>query len=197
MKHTSKSASPGELACPHLSDHPTQEAKQHSNSNHGRSVPIFPVPLRDLFGHSGSELRGDQKTPVIPQIPHFRSNPSARSADSPVRRLSPFHRILNVTVSLCHKVTTAKNTFQTRRNTRKNTRRNTLKLPKNTQNTEKNTFFFLSAEMLTSDPPVPLFRIKVPFNSREGPYSSLSHSPVNIFRLYKHLISPGLADLCR
>src|SRR3954469_14910812 len=149
MKHKVKSASYFELACPHFSDHPTQKAKsqrsgdpacslngvwQRSNPNHGRSVPIFVVPLRDLFGHSGSELRGDQKTPVIPQIPHFRSNPSARSADSPVRRLSPFHRILNVTVSLCHKVVTAKNTFQTRRNTRKNTRRNTLKRPKNTQN---------------------------------------------------------------
>ena len=76
---------------------------QRTNPNHGRSVPIFLVPLRDV--------RGDQKTPVIPQIPHFRSNPSPRSADSPVRRLSPFHRILNVTVSLCHKVVTAKNTF--------------------------------------------------------------------------------------
>jgi len=38
MKHNQRSASPGELACPHLSDHPTQEAKQQSNSDHGRSV---------------------------------------------------------------------------------------------------------------------------------------------------------------
>src|SRR5436190_19218942 len=152
MKHRTESASSGELACPHLSDHPTRQAKERTNPNHGRSVPIFLVPLRDLFGHSGSELRGDLKTPVIPQIPHFRSNPSARSADSPVHRLSPFHRILNVTVSLCHKVTTAKNTFETRRNTRKNTRRNTLKLPKNTQNTKKNTFFFFERRNVDFDP---------------------------------------------
>jgi hypothetical protein len=38
MKHNQRSASPGELACPHLRDHPTQEAKQQSNSDHGRSV---------------------------------------------------------------------------------------------------------------------------------------------------------------
>ena len=38
MKHNQRSASPGELACPHLSDHPTQEAKQQSNSDHGRGV---------------------------------------------------------------------------------------------------------------------------------------------------------------
>jgi hypothetical protein len=151
MKHQNKSASPHEFACPHLSDHRTQKAKSQRSgdpayslnglrpkrNDHGRRVPIFLIPLRDV--------RGDQKTPVIPQIPHFRSNPSARSADSPVRRLSPFHRILNVTVSLCHKVTTAKNTFQTRRNTRKNTRRNTLKLPKNTQNTEKKHVLFFRA----------------------------------------------------
>ena len=156
MKHKVKSASYFELACPHFSDHPTQEAKSQRSGeaayslnglrpkqiNHGRSVPIFVVPLRDLFGHSGSELRGDQKTPVIPQIPHFRSNPSARSADSPVRRLSPFHRILNVTVSLCHKVASAQNTFQTRTKTRKT--------PKKTRS------FFASAEMLTTVPPVPL-----------------------------------------
>jgi hypothetical protein len=31
MKHNQRSASPGELACPHLRDHPTQEAKPTSN----------------------------------------------------------------------------------------------------------------------------------------------------------------------
>jgi len=45
MKHNQRSASPGELACPHLSDHPTQKAKQRTNPNHGRTVPItVPVP---------------------------------------------------------------------------------------------------------------------------------------------------------
>jgi hypothetical protein len=54
MKHTNKSASPGELACPHLSDHPTQEAKQRSNPNHGRSVsiPIPPSSRRRYFAMS-------------------------------------------------------------------------------------------------------------------------------------------------
>jgi hypothetical protein len=151
-----KSASSGELACPHLSDHPTQKATQRTTPNHGRSVPIFLVPLRDLFGHSGSGLRGDKKTPVIPQIPDFRSNPSAPSADRHVRRLSPFHRILNVTVSLCHKVATAKNS----RNTRKNTRRNTSKLPKNTQNPQKNTFFFYEPRNVNSCSAYPVKKIR-------------------------------------
>jgi hypothetical protein len=44
MKHNQRSASPGELACPHLSDHPTRLAKRDSNPHHGRSVPI-PVPI--------------------------------------------------------------------------------------------------------------------------------------------------------
>ena len=149
-------------------------------NDRGRRVPIFPVPLRDLFGHSGSELRGDQKTPVIPQIPHFRSNPSARSADSPVRRLSPFHRILNVTVSLCHKVASAQNTFQTRRNTRKNTRRNTLKLPKNTQNTKKNTFFFFEPRNVNSRSGLissPVARAARTEDTDEGELSFLSRKP--------------------
>src|SRR6185295_9737637 len=51
MKHRNKSASPCELACPHLSDHPTQKAKSQRSGpayslnglrpkriNHGRSV---------------------------------------------------------------------------------------------------------------------------------------------------------------
>jgi hypothetical protein len=98
MKHRTESASSHEFACPHLSDHRTQKAKSQRSgdpaypfnklppkrNDHGRRVPIFIVPLRDV--------RGDQKTPVIPQIPHFRSNPSARSADSPVRRLSSLRR---------------------------------------------------------------------------------------------------------
>jgi DNA-3-methyladenine glycosylase II len=147
MKHKTKSASPCDLERQHFRDRLHRQAKPKRSGDsayslnglrpkritHGRSVPIFLVSLRDLFRRSGSEL-GDQKTPVIPQIPHFRSNPSPRSADSPVRRLSPFHRILNITVSLCHKVDTAKNTFQTRRNT--------LKPQQNTQNTVKTHSFF-------------------------------------------------------
>ena len=41
MKHKNKSASPGELACPHLSDHPTQEAKPKQKNDRGRSVSFF------------------------------------------------------------------------------------------------------------------------------------------------------------
>jgi hypothetical protein len=35
------------LWCPHLSDHPTRQAKQRTNPDHGRSVPI-PVPRSSL-----------------------------------------------------------------------------------------------------------------------------------------------------
>jgi hypothetical protein len=38
MKHTKQGASPCDLACPHLSDHPTRQAKQQNNSDHGRTV---------------------------------------------------------------------------------------------------------------------------------------------------------------
>jgi hypothetical protein len=38
MKHNQRSASPCELACPHLSDHPTRQAKQRTSPNHGRTV---------------------------------------------------------------------------------------------------------------------------------------------------------------
>ena len=98
MKHETKSASSHEFACPHLSDHRTQKAESQRSgdpaysfnklppkrNDRGRRVTIFIVPHRDV--------RGDQKTPAIPQIPLFRSNPSARSADSPVRRLSSLRR---------------------------------------------------------------------------------------------------------
>src|SRR5436190_7768570 len=39
MKHDQRSASPCELACSHLSDHPTRRAKQQSNPTKGRTVP--------------------------------------------------------------------------------------------------------------------------------------------------------------
>ena len=43
MKHKQKSASYFEFACPHFSDHRTQEAKPNQN-DHGRSVPSFGHP---------------------------------------------------------------------------------------------------------------------------------------------------------
>src|SRR5436190_24354579 len=47
MKHKNKSASPCELACPHLSDHPTQKAKPKQKNDHGRSVPLNSRSLGD------------------------------------------------------------------------------------------------------------------------------------------------------
>jgi hypothetical protein len=57
MKHEHKSASPCELACPHLSDHPTRQAKQHSNSTHGRTVVCSDHHTGAPFLTSQGELR--------------------------------------------------------------------------------------------------------------------------------------------
>src|SRR3954470_23418503 len=45
MKHNQKSASPGELACPLLSDHPTRQAKPESTNHQGRGVPLIFEPI--------------------------------------------------------------------------------------------------------------------------------------------------------
>jgi hypothetical protein len=71
MKHSNKSASSGELACPHLSDHPTQKAKSQRSGdpayslnglrpkriNHGRSVVCSDHHTSALFLTSTAELR--------------------------------------------------------------------------------------------------------------------------------------------
>jgi len=78
MKHAKESASPGELACPHLRDHPTRQAKQRNIPNHGRNVPTLFVQLdgsRLFLGwelgvpcsQSSSDLRG-QETVGIPRL---------------------------------------------------------------------------------------------------------------------------------
>ena len=94
MKHTNKSASCFEFACPHLSDHRTQKAKPNSKNNRGTSVP-------SVFLSFGAQ---------------------------PLTRY--------------HNLTSSKHVNPGKK-TRKNTRNNTLKSPKNTQNTQKNTFIFL------------------------------------------------------
>ena len=57
MKHTNKSASPCELACPHLRDHPTRQAKQRTSPNHGRTVVSSDHHTGTLFLSSQGEFR--------------------------------------------------------------------------------------------------------------------------------------------
>src|SRR5436190_6508423 len=84
MKHKVRSASYFEFACPHLSDHRTQEAKPKSKNNHGRSVPlsVYPVhPLWRAFPVSVYFLYSVVNLSLSPSLASVRNpNSSARSA---------------------------------------------------------------------------------------------------------------------
>jgi hypothetical protein len=77
------------LRCPHLSDHPTQEAKQHSNPDHERTVPTFLVPVGALLGPSGRELRVAQawaspaRTLPVQSLPASSTPPSTLNTEVP------------------------------------------------------------------------------------------------------------------
>ena len=118
MKHNQRSASPGELACPHLSDHPTQEAKQQSNSDHGRNIvcsdrrpaaafltlnssfclftvrPSFQEHTQNTVRHNGNTIKPQQNTINTVKTHSFFSgdpNVDSRSACSAY----PFEKILD------------------------------------------------------------------------------------------------------
>jgi hypothetical protein len=71
MKHNQRSASPGELACPHLSDHPTQEAKPKRN-DHGSTFVCSDQHTGAPFLTSIGELRTGSAQALADAICPFR-----------------------------------------------------------------------------------------------------------------------------
>src|SRR5436190_10472639 len=71
MKHQNKSASPCDLERQRFRDRLHRQAKQRTNPNHGRRVPIFLVPLRDLRGHAPLSVNQNGNVNFVPAIPTY------------------------------------------------------------------------------------------------------------------------------
>src|SRR5687767_10068829 len=92
MKHTTKSASLGELACPHLRDYPTRQAKPTKPNTHAISVSFNSHPLCDLLATSYQPLATDL-TQVLDFSRFLSISPSANT------RVYRKYRILSLSLS--------------------------------------------------------------------------------------------------
>src|SRR4051812_4283782 len=77
MKHDVRSASSFEFACPHFSDHRTQQAKPKQN-DHGRSVPSPVHPLSRPFPVSVYSVYSVVNRSLFPSLPSVRTRISSK-----------------------------------------------------------------------------------------------------------------------